>query len=449
MKRFGILVLMLLLLGALLCACDEPAQPPVELQSYTVTFLVGDSVYTSQTVTEGQCPSAVALELEGLEFAGWADSNHNIVTPETIPVTGNISYIAQGSPRLTLHMPYLQVNEFGFLRPEELLTADELEYALKALSKETAWSFFPELPASFNISGAQLRQVLTAFFPEEQVRSAVTCADTDGVTRAMFAAGMHTLLGRDDNETFILGAGAELPKDVTCLRTDIPALLEACMRHTADPEGQLWSDISLPSGWDPGFVMLDGWLYFVLPDGMLLRNGTEGKHYFGPDGRYTCGDKELDAMVADILKTIMEENPELEGLDLLRKVYDHCHQNYKYLRKEAYSLGATGWEIEDAKEMFQTGRGNCYNFAAIFWALAKGLGYDVVPLAGTCTGSDQPHGWVGLYYEGTRYFVDPEWQYAYTERKVFDKDMFMLTMDRVWWWTYKWDKSQFPSVGNS
>ncbi len=443
MKRIGMLVLLLLILGILLCACTGQEAPPTEPLSYTVTYLVGGSVYTSQQVAEGQCPSAVAVEMEGLEFTGWADCNHNIVKPETVPVTGNISYVAQGSPRLTLHMPYLQLDEFGFLRPDELLTDHELEHALKALSKEAAWSFFPELPASFNLSGGQLRQVLTAFFPAEVVESAVSCADTEAVTRSMFACAMHTLLERDADEAFVLGASAELPKDVTANREDATALLEACMRHTPDPEGQRWSDISLPSGWDPGYMVMDGWLYFVLPDGQLLRNGTEGKHDFGPDGRYTCGDPELDALVADILKRIMEENPDLEGLDLLRKVYDHCHQDYKYLRKEAYYLGSTGWEVEDAKEMILTGRGNCYNFAAVFWALAKGLGYDVVALAGTCTGSDQAHGWVGLYYEGERYFVDPEWQYAYTEREIFDKDMFMLTMNEVWWWTYKWDKSQF------
>lgn len=443
MKRIGTFILLLLAVGILLCACTGQEPQPTEPAIYTVTYLVGDSVYTSQQVAEGQYPAPVTVEQEGLEFTGWADGSQRTVQPETVPVTGNISYVAQANPRLTLHMPYLQIDEYGFLRPDELLTAQELESALKALSVEAAWSFFPELPASANLSGAQLRQVLEAFFPAEAVGSTVTCGDTEAVTRAMFAQYMHTLLGRDAEEALILAASAQIPEDVTCIRPDSAILLEACMRHTPDPDGQLWSDVELPSGWDPGFMVMDGWLYFVLPDGMLLRNGTEGKHYFGPDGRYTCGDPELDGLVAEILKGIMEENPDLEGLDLLRKVYDHCHQDYKYLRKEAYLFGATGWEIEDAKEMIQTGRGNCYNFAAVFWALAKGLGYDVVPLAGTCTGSDQPHGWVGIHYEGERYFIDPEWQYAYTEREIFDKDMFMLTMDRVWWWTYKWNKSQF------
>lgn len=443
MKHVYKLVPILLILILVLCACGAPAEQPTEAASYTVTYLVGSSVYTTQTIEEGHYPAEVTPEVEGLEFIGWLDGSKESVQPQAIPVKGNISYVAQARPLLTLHMPYLQTDEYGFLRPEDALTGQELEQALQALSVETAWDFFPQLPGGHTVSGAQLKDVLNHFYTPEQVGAAVSCNDTDSVNRAMFAQYMHILLGRDDHEAFILGAGAQLPQDVTALRTDIPALLEASMRHTSDPEGQTWADMELPTGWDPGLHMEDGWLYYVQPDGQLLRNGQLNRLNFGADGRYTSGDAELDALVADILKTIMEENPELEGLELLRKVYDHCHQDYKYLRKDAYDFGATGWEVEDAKEMILKGRGNCYNFAAIFWALASGMGYDVQCLAGTCTGTDQPHGWVVLHYEDADYFVDPEWQYAYTEREVFDKDMFMLTMDEVWWWTYRWDESQF------
>jgi transglutaminase-like putative cysteine protease len=148
-------------------------------------------------------------------------------------------------------------------------------------------------------------------------------------------------------------------------------------------------------------------------------------------------------MVAEVLAPIVMTNASAERIDILRKGFEYCRDAFTYLRKDPYNVGDIGWEIEDAKEMFGTGLGNCYNYAAAFWAVARGLGYEARAISGTCTDTDQPHGWVGLYYEGTRYFVDPEWQYAYTEREVFDKDMFMLTMDEVWWWTYKWDNTQF------
>ena len=101
-------------------------------------------------------------------------------------------------------------------------------------------------------------------------------------------------------------------------------------------------------------------------------------------------------------------------------------------------MGATGWEIEEAKTMFKDTRGNCYYFAGAFWALARGLGYDARAISGTCTGTDQPHAWVIIAFDGEDYFFDPQWENNYHTRNIYDKDMFMLSLDRVWWWGYKW-----------
>lgn len=444
MKRLILQVACLLMILFMLCACSASQEPVTEPPvCYSIVYMVGDSLYSSQTVELGRYPAPVEAQVEGLKITGWLDESGNVVEPAEIPVTKDLRYTAQATPLLSRHMPYLQLDESGFLNPDAPMTGADLQFALQALCSEVAYAFLPEVPETEELTAQQLKTVLQSFFAEETIASAVTGEDAQIVSRAQFAEIMHTLLGRSVDETFVLGASAVLPADVTGQRTDAPILLEACMRHTPDAEGSSWQDLELPTGWDPGLNLKDGWLYYVQPDGKLLRNGDLEKLHFGADGRYTSGDPELDALVADVLCTIVEENAELEGLELLRKVFDHCHKNYKYLRKDAYDFGATGWEVEDAKEMLQKGRGNCYNFAAVFWALAKGMGYDVQCLAGTCTGTDQPHGWVVLQYEGVYYFVDPEWQYAYTEREVFDKDMFMLTMDEVWWWTYRWDKTQF------
>lgn len=444
MKRLFLQAACLLMILLSLCACSASREPETEPPvCYSVVYMVGNSVYNSQTVELGCYPAPVEVQIEGLEFTGWLDESGAVAEPENIPVTKDMRYTAQATPVLSRHMPYLQLDEGDCLNPDESLTGADLQLALQALCEETTYAFLPEVPQTEELTVQQLKTVLQHFFAEETIADAVTAADTQVVSRAQFAGYMHTLLGRDAEETFILGASAVVPSDMTAQRTDAAVLLEACMRHTPDAQGQSWQDLELPTGWDPGLNLVDGWLYYVQDNGRLLRDADLGKLHFGIDGRYTSGDPELDVLVADTLCTIIEENPELEGLDLLRKVFDHCHEDYKYLRKDAYGLGATGWEVEDAKEMLQKGRGNCYNFAAIFWALAQGMGYDVQCLAGTCTGTDQPHGWVVLQYEGVYYFVDPEWQYAYTEREVFDHDMFMLTMDEIWYWTYRWDKTQF------
>ena len=122
-------------------------------------------------------------------------------------------------------------------------------------------------------------------------------------------------------------------------------------------------------------------------------------------------------------------------------IYDHCisGDTYKYLKRNIYKKGHTGWEAEDAKLMFETGRGNCYNFAAIFWALARGLGYEAYGLAGNVTTLVQPHGWVLIEIDGVEYFFDPELHYDYIRDKREVKDMFMLAVEDSDWWYYDWN----------
>ena len=95
--------------------------------------------------------------------------------------------------------------------------------------------------------------------------------------------------------------------------------------------------------------------------------------------------------------------------------------------------------MEDAKLMFESKRGNCYSFAAIFWALARGLGYEAYGLAGNVTTLVQPHGWVQIEIDGTEYFFDPELHYAYIRDKREVKDMFMLAVEDSDWWYYDYN----------
>ena len=228
---------------------------------------------------------------------------------------------------------------------------------------------------------------------------------------------------------------AVLPKDVHAGREDSAALLESCIPHTVG-EGTAWGDLELPAPYEPGFVNIDGFLYYVKEDGYFLKDDKVGVLYFGEDGRYTSGDAELDQMVAERIAKFFEENPDKTRFEILRVAYDHCVGNYEYLRRNVYGKGHTGWEIEDAKVMFETGLGNCYNFAAIFWALARGLGYEAYGIAGNCTGSVQPHGWVQISFDGEPYFFDPEWHYDYIHDGRPVKDMFMIAMEDAWYWTY-------------
>lgn len=62
---------------------------------------------------------------------------------------------------------------------------------------------------------------------------------------------------------------------------------------------------------------------------------------------------------------------------------------------------------------FEQHRGNCYCYAAAFYFLAKGLGYDaefVEGQVGMAAGGYGPHGWVVLNIDGASYICDPEAQ---------------------------------------
>lgn len=62
---------------------------------------------------------------------------------------------------------------------------------------------------------------------------------------------------------------------------------------------------------------------------------------------------------------------------------------------------------------FEQHRGNCFVYAAAFYQLAKGLGYDaqyVEGQVGMAAGGYGPHGWVIIRMNGASYICDPEAQ---------------------------------------
>lgn len=427
----------------LLAGCEQivtPSQPT--LPSYTVTFLVNGQVHREQRVQEGSFPTEVSSSLQGIQVLGWKDEAGSIVDPVTVAVTGDVTYQLAYYPELSRHVPYLFANEHDQLRPDDVLTEVELKQALEAVAAGGAKAYFPELPDSGSaVDWEFLSKILLHFFPRETVQAAVP--GSGSVKRAAFAAVMNELLRRDTEKPVALADGAVIPVDVTFDRVDAVHLLEAALAHTESEDGIGWTEVDLPTTLEPGFVNLDGYLYYITEDRYFLKDDNVGDLYFGADGRYTCGDRELDDIVADILKKLMEENPEKTGLELLRVVHEYCRDSFKYLRRydNAHEVGETGWAVADGKEMFVTGRGNCYNYAAAFWALSRGLGWETYAISGTCTKTVQPHGWCLINIDGEDYFFDCEWEMAYRvqhDPPRYEMDMFMIPMDKVSYWSYRW-----------
>ncbi len=417
-----------------LCLCIYA----IAAQVHTVRFFVGDTLYSQQRVTTKECPAEVTVEEAGLVFRGWQNSAGEIVDVPATVITRKTNYYAVIHPVLDRHVPYLFANELGMVRPNDALTCDELASALNALAGEEAKKHFPQMPAgSEAISRENVRSTLTAFFLSREVDNALPASDAGQVSRGEFAVAMNLLLQRCNAEQTVTANETKLPVDLFRGQAGVYDMLEAVMPHELGAEGETWQSVALPES-RPTFLNIDGWLYYLQENGQLLMDGDVGTLHFDSNGRYTCGDAELDTQVAQIISRLMAENPGMDKLQLLRQCQIYCRDTFQYLRRDPYEFGATGWEIEDAKNMLAKGRGNCYSFAGVFWALARGLGYEAYAISGTCLKDEQPHSWVMIEFDGEEFFFDPQWEWAYHNRGVYDKEMFMLSLKSARNWGYKW-----------
>lgn len=438
-----VVVILSILLALLLGVCvflNARQQTPEETlpPTYTVSFQVFGRTISEQVLQAGALPQTFDTNISGVTIAGWEDSQGRSIDPFTVAAQADACYQATAYVQLTNHVPYLFADQDGLLHPDEALDHSALTMALEALVAPNAAEFLPQVAVTSNpIDRDMLTQILSAFYTPDMIATAFP--EGTALTRAAFAQGMNQLLGRSVDDTFTLAENPIIPKDITFEREDAWELLEASVIHTPAEQAQTWAWIELPSAHEPGFMLMEGQLYYVQEDHYLLRDDYVGTLYFNPEGCYTSGDPDLDYQVTTRLKEMAEANPEADRFALLRIAFDHCHQNYTYRRSFDHpAFGGDGWQIFRATDMFETSKGNCYGFAAIFWALARGLGYDARAVSGTCLSDEQPHSWCIIELDGQDYFFDPQWQYSYTERGETDHDMFMIPMDNIYFWGYKW-----------
>ena len=389
-----------------------PAPEP-EARTFFVQYMFRDLQLSGQTVAEGERPEGMDFSRDGLVFQGWRDSTGKPAVPEDIPASRDAVYTVAAYPDLSRHVPFLFPDASGLLRPDDPITGAQLRAAVEALAVPAAEPYLPELPTGEDpVTGAELTALLQELFsPEAVEKAAAELSAAEAVSRSAAAELLESLLGRRCDR-ITLRPGAALPLDAAKTRPDFFILAEACVSHTPDPEGEVWREARLLPVHGPGFFLSEGKLYYFLDSGEPLTDGIapDSTLYFGPDGVYTSGSAELDALVTEILASLAAERPEAERQELLRAAYDYSRDSFTYLRKAYYLFGATGWEIDSALDMFRTKLGNCYNYAAAFWALARGLGYDARAYSGNI-GTD-PHGWVEITFDGVSYVFDPELEMA-------------------------------------
>ena len=167
-----------------------------------------------------------------------------------------------------------------------------------------------------------------------------------------------------------------------------------------------------------GFVWEDGYLEAIDEEGNLLTDCYIGILHFGKDGRYTSGSKDLDRLTAKVVR----DNTDLSmtRMEMLRAMYDYTMGNIEYLVNLNYECsftpahGKDGWMPELAVKALETGRGNCYSYAAVFAALARAVGFQAYATGGGVGAGKDPHGWVQIVDEdGNEWLNDPEIEYRY------------------------------------
>jgi hypothetical protein len=188
---------------------------------------------------------------------------------------------------------------------------------------------------------------------------------------------------------------------------------------------------------EDGFVWDKGYLCAVDENGDLKKDCWIGVLYFDEEGRYTSGDKELDKLVARVVRH--NTTNRMTRMERLHALYDYTRDNIKYVGFGNHDLsmkpahGPEGWMPELAIRALKEGVGNCYFYAATFAALARGVGYQAFAVGGIVGAIDEQHGWVEIIDEdGNIWFCDPELEFRRRDFQVYEiPDLFWRTKEDI------------------
>lgn len=400
-----------------IAAPTTTAAPETTIPTYTVRFFMEDTLLFQQEVASGSLPEEVLPELDGLRFLGW--------DTEIVPAEADADYHAQVSPILSEHKPYLFPTD-GMLHPAADFTAHDLNLALHALASTGAQNYLPEMFGEGAPTAEEVKDFLSGLFPETLEAGFQGVDLSLPLTRAQAAKVFNVLLGRS-GEAVTVPEGSFGCLDVSPAHPDYADLCEAAIPH--EPGSDSWESIVLPTGCEPGWVVENGKARLFDENGYLVVNTvTEGKMQLDTEGYYTSGNEELDGLVRELLAGFQQENPEADRIALLRMAFEYSRDSFMYLRKDPYEFGLDGWQVEAALIMLNTGHGNCYNYAAVFAALARGLGYEAHAISGTIGSEEYPHSWVEIEFDGMPYLFDPELEMANGPTDPDLRDLFMKSI---------------------
>ena len=261
--------------------------------------------------------------------------------------------------------------------------------AIDALTERVFLDVSPEQEAYYDIMEAALEHRFAASDGAESW-------DGESIFFFPLAPGLHMAGG---NALYLLDDGSILTE---------PGLFTVG-RFTylvSENDGQIYADNALH--------LVDDQVVFCTPGGTILKNARRYDYFFDENGAYTTGDAMLDAEVAEAIAACTTQDMTQE--EKLRACYDYV-RSFKYLgRNAALPRTVKTMPYENAtayaRKIFETGKGDCYNFAASFCFLARALGYEATAIVGSCgyvwSSTAIAHGWVEIVMGAETYLFDPQ-----------------------------------------
>ena len=274
-----------------------------------------------------------------------------------------------------------------------------------------------------------VRAVATAVSKGALLDDPATADGAQTVTRREAAVVLERLAGREpepDSEA-LFDAGL-MPSDVSRDDWAWPYMADACLTGAIPVR-------------EPGLVRMYGWLYEADENGELVRDAVDGVWCFGPDGRYTTGDADLDEKLAQALAASGAND--LEGVEALQAAYLYVKDNFEYKLtpgdETPEAVGSTGWECGRAARFFRYGGGTCYGYAATFGLLARALGENAQIVAAQVNQFKGDHSFVVIPEDGTDWIYDVELEDARQYRHA-DLDLFHILNHAIYhyWYNASW-----------
>ena len=261
------------------------------------------------------------------------------------------------------------------------------------------------------------------------------------INRAAAVVLLNRALGRTPDINYIQKNHPTFYVDVAPGSWYYYDVMEATVTHQhTGSSGEAWTSHE-PKAEVPadGLQLVDGWLYcYDSAKGDVVRSDSRGTFVFDADGHFTTGNAELDDWLHRIV--LVRTDSTMTKEEMLRALYVYTRDSFTYLRRPPYEFGVLDYMETDALRILNTGYGNCYCYASLFWYLSRWIGYDSVIYNGTVGVRRSPHSWVEINLNGKNYIFDTELEMAYRRKKRFDVNLYKF-YDAKNSWNYVRPKS--------